>query len=91
MDWVAREYVSLRVCALEKEGGTGVACLGVDICLTLFDLEIRLRGYSVESIFTAGEDFAGIAVAGKRGLFVGGLPLKEAFRPGSNLMIRLPV
>ena len=33
VDGVACKYVSLRVCALEKEGGTGVAFLGVDVCL----------------------------------------------------------
>ena len=51
----------------EREGGTGVAFVGVDACFAFGDLEVRLRGYLVESVFTAGEDFAGIAVAGYRG------------------------
>lgn len=66
---VACERVSLRVCECgkQREGGTGVAFVGVDVCFALCDLEVGLRGYLVESEFAAGEDFAGIAVAGKRG------------------------
>lgn len=50
-----------------REGGTGIAFVGVDVCFALCDLEVRLRGYLVESVFAAGEDFAGVAVAGNRG------------------------
>ena len=55
-----------------EERGTGVAFVGVDICFALCDLEVGLRGYLVESIFAAGKDFAGIAVAGHRGRSVFG-------------------
>ena len=63
---VAWKDVSLGICGEGKgrEGRTGVAFVGVDVCFALCDLEVRLRGYLVESVFTAGEDFAGIAVAG---------------------------
>ena len=69
VDGVALKRVSLRVCewGRQREGGTGVAFVGVDVCFALCDLEVRLRDYLVESVFTTGEDFAGIAVAGKRG------------------------
>ena len=28
----------------------GVAFVGVDVCVALYDLEVRLRGYVVESV-----------------------------------------
>ena len=52
-----------------------VAFVGVELCFVFCDLGDRLRCYLVESVFSAAKDSAGIAVAGKRGLFVGGLPL----------------
>ena len=51
----------------ERWVGTGVAFVGVDIRFALCDLEVRLGDYLVESVFAAGEDFAGVAVAVKRG------------------------
>ena len=50
-----------------REGCTGVAFVAVDFGCALCDLEVRFRGYLVESVFAAGEDFAGVAVAGNRG------------------------
>lgn len=66
VDGVAWRSVSLEVCGWgkESEGRTGVAFVAVDVCFALCDLEVRFRGYLVESVFATGEDFAGVAVAG---------------------------